>query len=158
MFTIGTSDTIKFVTNDFLPVKTLGAQTEVDGTGSGGALGSSVTDDGSAQWDVENSATDGGIFHVVVTNGGSGYTDGTYTGVSIAGDGSGATCSVVVSSGAVSYVTVSLETKELVIEEHLLTLITLQVLVQVQTEQSNQLSHLRLVMVQTPFKNLVVTM
>jgi hypothetical protein len=107
MFTIGASDTIKFVTNDFLPVKTLGAQTEVDGTGSGGAIGSSATDDGSAQWDVENSATDGGIFHVVVTNGGSGYTDGTYTNVPIAGDGSGATCSVVVSSGAVSYVTVS---------------------------------------------------
>lgn len=107
MYTISASETIKFVTNDFIPVKTVGAQTEVDGTGSGGAIGSAATDDGSAQWDVENSAVDGGIHHVVVTNGGAGYTDGTHTGVSIVGDGSGAVCEVVVASGAITHVNVT---------------------------------------------------
>ena len=107
MYTISASETIKFVTNDFIPVKTIGAQTEVDGTGSGGAIGSSATDDGSAQWDVENSAVDGGIHHVRVTNGGAGYTDGTHTGVSIVGDGSGAVCEVVVASGAITHVNVT---------------------------------------------------
>lgn len=107
MYTISASETIKFVTNDFIPVKTIGAQTEVDGTGSGGAIGSAATDDGSAQWDVENSAVDGGIHHVVVTNGGAGYTDGTHTGVSIVGDGSGAVCEVVVASGAITHVNVT---------------------------------------------------
>lgn len=107
MYTISASETIKFVTNDFIPVKTIGAQTEVDGTGSGGAIGSAATDDGSAQWDVENSAVDGGIHHVSVTNGGAGYTDGTYTGVSIVGDGSGAVASVVVSSGAITHVNIT---------------------------------------------------
>jgi hypothetical protein len=107
MYTISASETIKFVTNDFIPVKTIGAQTEVDGTGSGGAIGSAATDDGSAQWDVENSAVDGGIHHVVVTNGGAGYTDGTHTGVSIVGDGSGATCEVVVASGVITHVNVT---------------------------------------------------
>lgn len=107
MYTISASETIKFVTNDFIPVKTIGAQTEVDGTGSGGAIGSAATDDGSAQWDVENSAVDGGIHHVVVTNGGAGYTDGTHTGVSIVGDGSGAVCEVVVASGVITHVNVT---------------------------------------------------
>jgi len=107
MYTISASETIKFVTNDFIPVKTIGAQTEVDGTGSGGAIGSAATDDGSAQWDVENSAVDGAIHHVVVTNGGAGYTDGTHTGVSIVGDGSGAVCEVVVASGAITHVNVT---------------------------------------------------
>jgi hypothetical protein len=107
MYTISASETIKFVTNDFIPVKTLGAQTEIDGTGSNGAMGSAATDDGSGQWDVENSAVDGAIYHVRVDAGGSGYTDGTYTSVAIDGDGSGGECTVVVDSGVVSYVTVT---------------------------------------------------
>lgn len=107
MYTISASETIKFVTNDFIPVKTIGAISSVDGTGSGGAIGSTATDDGSAQWDVENSAVNGGINHVSVTAGGSGYTDGTYTSVPIVGDGSGGVCTVVVSSGAITHVTVT---------------------------------------------------
>lgn len=107
MYTISASETIKFVTNDFIPVKTIGAIASVDGTGSGGAIGSTATDDGSAQWDVENSAVNGGINHVSVTAGGSGYTDGTYTSVPIVGDGSGGVCTVVVSSGAITHVTVT---------------------------------------------------
>lgn len=106
MYTVSASDVIKFVTNDFIPVKTIGAQTEVDGeTG----VGSAASDDGSAQWDVENNADDGEILHVRVVNGGSGYTNGTYTSVPIKGDGSGGECTVVVASNAISYVTITNE-------------------------------------------------
>ena len=105
MYTVSASETIKFVTNDFIPVKTIGAQTEIDGTS--GALGTAASDDGTSQWDVENSAVDGGVHHVVVTAGGSGYTDGTYTSVAIDGDGSSGVCTVVVASGAISYVNIT---------------------------------------------------
>jgi hypothetical protein len=105
MYTVSASETIKFVTNDFIPVKTIGAQTEIDGTS--GALGTAASDDGTSQWDVENSAVDGGVHHVVVTAGGSGYTDGTYTSVAIDGDGSSGVCTVVVASGAISHVNVT---------------------------------------------------
>ena len=105
MYTVSASETIKFVTNDFIPVKTIGAQTEIDGTS--GALGTAASDDGTSQWDVENSAVDGGTHHVVVTAGGSSYNDGTYTSVAIDGDGSSGVCTVVVSSGAISHVNIT---------------------------------------------------
>jgi hypothetical protein len=105
MYTVSASETIKFVTNDFIPVKTIGAQTEIDGTS--GALGNAASDDGTSQWDVENSAVDGGVHHVVVTAGGSGYNDGTYTSVAIDGDGSSGVCTVVVSSGSISHVNIT---------------------------------------------------
>ena len=105
MYTVSASETIKFVTNDFIPVKTIGAQTEIDG--ASGALGTAAADDGTSQWDVENSAVDGGVHHVVVTAGGSGYNDGTYTSVAIDGDGSSGVCTVVVSSGAISHVNIT---------------------------------------------------
>ena len=72
MYSLGASDVIKFVTNDFIPVKTIGAKSAVDG--SVGGFGVTAADDGSAQWDVENAAVDGAIYHYVVTSGGSGYT------------------------------------------------------------------------------------
>ena len=70
MYSISASDVIKFVTSDFIPVKTIGAKEAVEG--DVGGLGSAVTDDNSAQWDVEN-ATDGSIVHARVTAGGSYY-------------------------------------------------------------------------------------
>ena len=98
MYTVSAADTIKFVTTDFIPVKTIGAQTELGGT----------ADDGTSQWDVENNAVDGGIHHVKVNSGGAGYTAGTYTSVAIAGDGASAVCTVVVNaSQQVSHVTVT---------------------------------------------------
>tara|TARA_B100000085_G_scaffold279097_1_gene301864 strand:+ start:10 stop:936 length:927 start_codon:yes stop_codon:yes gene_type:complete len=98
MYTVSAADTIKFVTTDFIPVKTIGAQTELGGT----------ADDGTSQWDVENNAIDGGILHVKVVSGGAGYTQGNYTSVAIAGDGSSGVCTVHVNaSGAVSHVTVT---------------------------------------------------
>mgnify|MGYP006075790299 FL=1 len=109
MYTVTASDTIKFVTNDFIPVKTLGAQTEIKG--DLGAFGSAGTDDGSSQYDVENQAVDGGVHHVHVSTAGSGYTgnSGThnYTGITIDGDGSGGVCTVHVVSEQVSHISVT---------------------------------------------------
>jgi len=106
MYTISASDTIKFVTNDFIPVKTLGAQTEIDGTGTGGGLNASASNDGSAQWDVENQAVDGAVLHVVVTNGGAGYTNGDHSAV-IDGDGSSGVATVTVAGNAVTHINVT---------------------------------------------------
>ena len=100
MYTVTASDTIKFVTNDFIPVKTIGAQTEIFPFG-----GSSPSDDGSSQWDVENSAVSGGLHHAIVTAGGSGYTNGTFNEVAVVGNGSGGKATVVISGGAVQHVT-----------------------------------------------------
>jgi len=53
------------------------------------------------------STTAGAIEHVKITAGGSGGTNGTYTNVAIRGDGSGGECTVVISSNAVSSVTIT---------------------------------------------------
>ena len=105
MYSISASDVIKFVTNDFIPVKTLGAKQAVEG--SSGALGTAASDDGSAQWDVENSAIDGALERVRVVAGGSGYNNTTTTGVAVKGDGSGGVCTVTTAGGAVTAVSVT---------------------------------------------------
>ena len=105
MYTVTASDTIKFVTSDFIPVKTLGVSQSVDGQLA--ALGATIADDGSSQWDVETNAKDGGVLHAVVTAGGSGYTNNTYTGVPVVGDGSGGVCTVNVAGGAVTHITMT---------------------------------------------------
>tara|TARA_B100001057_G_scaffold122683_1_gene121538 strand:+ start:12602 stop:14035 length:1434 start_codon:yes stop_codon:yes gene_type:complete len=105
MFSISASDVIKFVTSDFIPVKTIGAKAAVDG--DVGGLGTAASDDNSAQWDVENGATDGTIEHARVTTGGSSYgSDGNYN-VAISGDGASGQLQVTVSSNAITAVTVN---------------------------------------------------
>ena len=105
MYTISASDVIKFVTSDFVPVKTIGAKAAVEG--EVGGLGSAATDDSSTQWDVENGAVDGSIEHARVTAGGSSYgSDGNYN-VAISGDGASGQLQVTVSSGAITAVTVN---------------------------------------------------
>ena len=105
MYSISASDVIKFVTSDFVPVKTIGAKAAVDG--DVGGLGTAASDDNSAQWDVENGATDGTIEHARVTTGGSSYgSDGNYN-VAISGDGSSGQLQVTVSSNAITAVTVN---------------------------------------------------
>ncbi len=105
MYSISASDVIKFVTSDFIPVKTIGAKAAVDG--DVGGLGSAADDDNSAQWDVENGAVDGTIEHARVTAGGSSYgSDGDYN-VAISGDGASGQLQVTVSSGAITAVTVN---------------------------------------------------
>ena len=105
MYSISASDVIKFVTNDFIPVKTLGAQSAVDG--SVGALNATASDDGSAQWDVENGAVDGAINKARVVAGGSGYNNATTTGVAIQGDGASGVCTVTTAGNAVTVVTIT---------------------------------------------------
>ena len=108
MYSVVASDVIKFVTNDFIPVKTLGAKSAVAGSGTNGGFGSTATDDGSAQWDVENAAVDGAIYHYVVTAAGSGYSNGSSgsftVDVAVEGDGSGAVATLTFASGSLSSV------------------------------------------------------
>ena len=108
MYAVTASDVIKFVTNDFIPVKTLGVKAAVVGTGTNGGYGTTATDDGSAQWDVEQAAVDGAIYHYVVTAAGSDYNNGstnTFTlDQNIQGDGSGAVATLTFTSGALASV------------------------------------------------------
>lgn len=107
MYQMSANDVIKYVTNDFVPVKTIGAKTNV--AGSGGAFGVAATDDGSAQWDIENDAVDGAIYRYIITAAGSGYNNGSITtfnlDVNVEGDGSGAVATLSFESGALSSVT-----------------------------------------------------
>ena len=109
MYQMSANDVIKYVTNDFVPVKTLGAKNDVAGSGTNGGFGTSATDDGSAQWDVENDAVDGAIYRYIITAAGSGYNNGSGTSfdldVNVEGDGSGAVATLTFSSGALSSVT-----------------------------------------------------
>jgi len=116
MYSISASDVIKFVTNDFLPIKTMGAKTTVmggvanaAGTQDGG-LNDAATDDNSAQWDVEDGATAGALDKVRLIAAGSGYTASTTSaGITIRGDGNGAGRATVVTnaSGGVSTVSIT---------------------------------------------------
>lgn len=107
MYQMSANDVIKYVTNDFVPVKTIGAKTNV--AGSGGVFGVAATDDGSAQWDIENDAVDGAIYRYIITAAGSGYNNGSATtfdlDVNVEGDGSGAVATLSFESGALSSVT-----------------------------------------------------
>ena len=105
MYSISASDVIKFVTSDFIPVKTLGRKAAVDGDVAG--LGSQAADDNSAQWDVENAAEDGTIIHARVTAGGSNYGSNGTSNVNISGDGTGAVATVTVASGAITGITIN---------------------------------------------------
>lgn len=85
MFKLTTGDALKFLTNDYIPVKLL------------------TSDDGSDQWDVQSVAVDGGIHIVRVTSGGTGYSSPTVT---ISGDGTGATATATVSGGVITKITI----------------------------------------------------
>lgn len=68
MYTVSAEEQLRFVTSDYIPVKTL------------------TVNDGSLQWQVQNNAIRGGIHSIVLSNFGSGYTANDIT-VSIVGDG-----------------------------------------------------------------------
>lgn len=55
MYSVSAAETLKFVTTDYIPVKTLSA------------------DDGSTQWTVQQAASNGAIEIIKLTNGGTGY-------------------------------------------------------------------------------------
>ena len=113
MYSISASNVIKYVTNDFLPVKTLGTQLAVAGgvdTGSqDGRLGDAASNDGSAQWDIEAGAVNGALQRVRVKTAGSGYTGSTTTSnIVVRGDGINGKAQVVTNgSGAVTTVAIT---------------------------------------------------
>jgi len=81
MYTLTASEQTNFLSTDFMHVST-------DST-------------------VSSAAVDGAIDTVLIKTAGSGGTNGTHTGVAIRGDGSSGECSVTVSGGAVTAVTVT---------------------------------------------------
>jgi len=90
MYTMTTTQVQNFLTADFMPVAdTLGTIT------------------GGSQSTVSSNAVNGEIRRIKITTAGVGYTNGTYTSVPIRGDGSGGTCTVTISGGAVTAVAVT---------------------------------------------------
>jgi hypothetical protein len=73
MYSISDSEQLRFTTNNYIPVKTL------------------IANEGSLQWQVQDNAIEGAIFHIQIENGGSNYSNTSNVTVSISGDGSGAT-------------------------------------------------------------------
>lgn len=81
MYNISIEESNNFMTNNFMPVKTL------------------LEDDGTIQWTIQESAIDGAIDVIIVTNGGLSYE--TAPEVIINGDGTGATAVASVEDGVV---------------------------------------------------------
>jgi hypothetical protein len=92
MYSISAADVLKFVSTDFIPVKTL--------EGNPGS-----TDSYYSQYLAQAAAVPGSIDFSLVTAGGSGYT-GAPT-VTITGDGTGATATATIASGAVTSIVMS---------------------------------------------------
>jgi hypothetical protein len=72
MYSISPAEQLRFTTDEYIPVKTLGA------------------DDNSLQWDVQENAVDGAIEFIDIINGGQDYKDNTKIWIRITGDGTGA--------------------------------------------------------------------
>ncbi len=73
MYTVGVGDITKFLSENYIPVRTL------------------TVDNGSQQWDVQESAADGAILAIHIANTGSNYSNSSNVIVTITGDGEGAT-------------------------------------------------------------------
>ena len=80
MYELSHEEKLRFLTADWLPVKTLSAY------------------DGSLQWDVQENATRGGLHAIVVENPGENYTNANSVIVSVFGDGYGAAAEATVNT------------------------------------------------------------
>lgn len=80
MYTLSSQDRVKFLTPDWIPVRTL--------TGN----------DGSLQWRVQQAAVDGAIYVCTIDNPGSGYSVSNPPILRFTGDGTGASANVLVNS------------------------------------------------------------
>jgi predicted nucleic acid-binding protein len=80
MYTINDAEKLRFVTDAYIPVKTL------------------TVDDGSLQWKVQSNAIFGSIDSIVLTNTGNNYTNASNVSIVIAGDGSLATAQATVNT------------------------------------------------------------
>lgn len=88
MYSLSASERTNFLSTDFMAVPT-------------------NSNAGTGQSSVISAAVDGAIDIIKIKSAGSGGTDGTHTGIAIRGDGSGGVCSVTVSGGQVTAVTVT---------------------------------------------------
>lgn len=91
MYTLTDEERLRFVTDQYIPVKTL------------------TEDDGSLQWQVQNSAKFGTIEHIKVESGGSGYSTLVTPIITITGDGTGAkaTATVNTTTTAIERITIT---------------------------------------------------
>ena len=91
MFTVERADRIKFMTDDWMPVRKL------------------TLDNGSPQWDVQEAAQLGAISAIQMSNVGSGYISNTMINVTITGDGTSARANAIrnEATNTVSYVVVT---------------------------------------------------
>lgn len=91
MYTISDADQLRFTTSDYIPVRTISA------------------DDGSTQWQTQNTAVDGAINNILLINRGNSYSNTNNVVVTITGDGSEANASAVinVTSGNVTSINIS---------------------------------------------------
>jgi len=85
LYTISPADVIKFVSTDFIPVKTL-------------ASNPGSTDAYYDQWLVQDAAVDGAINSILVTAGGTSYASAPT--ITITGDGTGATATATIDAGS----------------------------------------------------------
>lgn len=76
MLTLSTSDRVRFLSNDYIPIKTLSLN------------------DGSLQWQVQQAAIDGSLNAITISNSGINYTNSANVSATIAGDGTLATAIV----------------------------------------------------------------
>lgn len=80
MYTLSTSDRVRYLTADWIPVKTL------------------TSNDGSLQWLVQDNAIDGGIEFVKLVNAGNNFTNSANVTITVTGDGSGANVSAMINT------------------------------------------------------------
>jgi len=91
MYSVSGSEQIRFTTGSYIPIKSLSA------------------DDGSLQWDVQEGATDGAIYGISLTSGGTAYSNNSNITIAIGGDGTGATATanINLTSGLVHTITLT---------------------------------------------------
>jgi hypothetical protein len=91
MYSISDSDQLRFTTSNYIPVRVLSGN------------------DGSLQWQVQDNAIEGAIFHIRIANTGTNYSNTSNVSVSITGDGTGAVAAATLNtvSNTVSSITLS---------------------------------------------------
>ena len=91
LYTLNDSEKTRFLTDDYIPVKTLTA------------------DDGSLQYQVQQNAIKGAVRNIVVTNGGQNYTNTSNITITISGDGTSAIAIPVLntSTNTISSITIT---------------------------------------------------
>ena len=87
MLSVGAGDAIKFQTSSFIPVQTL------------------ASDDGSFQFDTQDTAVDGELNNILITSAGANYS--TAPTVTITGDGTGATATASISGNTLNAITIT---------------------------------------------------